>query len=100
METPIDPRNGMHAAAEVPDEMLEYLYHTVLFELAVRMERHAFESSLRGTLEARAELDDVVDRVRQQRDLMRFAAEVMRDLAAIPVTAEPHPSEPTTGMYL
>ena len=84
----INPAEGEHAAAAVPDEVLQSLLRSTLFEVAVRTNRHTFEEILRRAVKDRAAIEDALNRVRYQRDLMRFAEAVTQDLAALPVTAE------------
>lgn len=93
----IDPKDGDHAAADLSNEALQYLYELVLWELAIRTDEEQFSNCLREATEIRSSLEEKLAQARRQRDLMRFAAEVMLDIERIPVIEE---SEPTTGMYL
>ena len=93
----IDPTRGPHAAAAVSDEGLEYLCKIILWELAVRTEKQTFLDELRTVLEAREQLDEPLAEVRNERDLMLFAAEVMADLDRLPLLEK---QEPPIGMYL
>lgn len=93
----IDPGKGEHAAADLSDGALRYLFELVLWELAIRTDAEEFNDCLSAANEARRSLEERLVQARGQRELMRFAAEVMHDLERIPVIEE---SEPTTGMYL
>ena len=93
----IDPTNGPHAAAELSDEALEYLSKVVALEFALRTDAEYFRDKLVALAEARSAMQDTIDQVRHERDLMRFAAQVMADLEQLPVVEEP---EPRFGMYL
>lgn len=93
----IDPEKGDHAAADLSDEAMQYLYEVVLWELAIRTDEKQFTNCLREASEVRRSLEEKLAEVRQQRELMRFAAEVMLDIERLPVIEE---REPTTGMYL
>lgn len=93
----IDPGKGDHAAADLSDGALRYLFELVLWELAIRTDADEFNDCLCAANEARRSLEERLVQARGQRELMRFAAEVMLDIERIPVIEE---SEPTTGMYL
>ena len=93
----IDPEKGDHAAADLSDEAMQYLYELVLWELAVRTDAEQFSNCLREANEIRSSLEERLAQARWQRELMRFSAEVMLDIERIPVIEE---AEPTTGMYL
>ena len=93
----IDPTKGPHAAAYLSDEALEYLAKVSFLEFALRADAEQFKDRLEAQAEARRGMQDVVDHVRHQQDLMRFAQQVMTDLEELPFIEEP---EPTFGMYL
>ncbi len=95
----IDPGGGPHSAAELSNEVLEYLFELVLWELAIRTSREQFEQCLANATAQRARSEEVIQELRRQRDLMCFAAEVMRDIQLLPGTDE-SAAPPSTGMYL
>ncbi len=95
----IDPSRGPHAAAGLSDEALEYLYKILTWELAIRTSRETFVSRLLELLEAREDIDETIDELRRERELMRFASDVLADIARLPLTAS-EPTAETYGMYL
>ncbi len=95
----IDPGRGPHAAADLSDEALEYLYKILTWELAIRTSRDTFVARLVELLEAREGIDETIDELRRERELMRFASEVLADIERLPVTT-PEPTAETYGLYL
>lgn len=90
----IDPENGDHAAADLSDGAVRHLFELVLWELAIRTDEEEFNDCLCEANEIGGSLEEMLVKARRQRELMRFAAEVMLDIESIPVIEE---SEPTTG---
>ncbi|MBT8216043.1 MAG: hypothetical protein HKN74_13795 [Acidimicrobiia bacterium] len=82
----IDTDRGPDAAADLADAELEYLCGLTLWELAVRTDEPDFADYLHRVLDMRRERAAELESVRDHRDRMLFAAEVMRDLAALPTT--------------
>ena len=80
----IDPTRGPHAAAAVSDDDPEYVCKIILWKLAVRTEKQTFLDELRRVLEAGEQLGEPLAEVRNERDLMRFAAKMMADLDSLP----------------
>ncbi len=95
----LDPDQGRHAAAELTNEALEAACDLLLWELALRTDEQEFARCLRGAIERYAESGAELAEARQERDLMRFAAEVMIDIQRLPVLEDPNEA-PSTGMYL
>ena len=92
----IDPQKGPHAAAELSDEELTYLANLVAWEVAVRTTSEGFARRLGELIEARDGLDATLEDVRRERELLRFAAEVLADIEALPVVQ----AEESYGFYL
>lgn len=80
----IDTDRGPDAAADLADAELEYLCGLILWELAVRTDEADFADYLQRVLDVRRERATELESVRAQRDLLLFAAQVMRDIAALP----------------
>lgn len=95
----IDPSKGSHAAGDLTNETLEYLAKIVAFEVALRTNAAFFKDRLVALADARSDMQEILDQVRHERDLMRFAEQVMSDLEQLPVQSEAKP-EPNYGMYL
>ena len=95
----LEPENGPHAAADLTDEELDYLVRITSLEMAIRIEADSFSERYRMVAEARAELDEMIERLRRERDLLCFAAEVSADLEQLPLTTDRADDE-THGMYL
>ncbi len=86
-EIRITPDAGHHAAAGLTNEALEALLNTALLELAVRTDRDTYEAVLRSAVHDRMAAEDLIEQIRGQRELMRFAAEVQRDIDLLPTVA-------------
>ena len=99
MSIQIDPSRGPHAAADMTDEELEFLARVVAWEVAVRTSTEHFRDHLTELSEARPRMQDAIRQVRHERELMRFAQEVLRDLEQLPVQKEDEPEE-SYGFYL
>ncbi len=93
----IDPTRGPHAAADLTDEDLEQLARIIAWEVAVRTTTEQFRDQLGGLADQRADMQEVIDAVRQERELTRFAAEVMNDIERLP---EVHETPEGYGHYL
>lgn len=93
------PENGPHAAANLTDEELDYLVRITSLELAIRTEAENFQDRYHHVAEARAENDQMIQRLRVERELMLFAAEVSADLEKLPLTTD-KPKDNSHGMYL
>lgn len=95
----LDPSRGPHAAAALTDEDLDYLAKIVAWEVAVRTSAAHFRDRLNELAEARVHMQEAIQHVRHERDLIRFAEEVLSDLEQLPVQGDQQP-EDTYGMYL
>lgn len=80
----IDPKQGWHGAAGISDETLRFLLNLALSEMAIRSDDGEFEQSVAESSE-RFQSSKFVERLRKERDLMLFAAEVLRDIRNLPV---------------
>lgn len=80
----IDTDGGQHAAAEIEDGDLVRLCGMVLYELAVRLDEEQFADYLERIREQRRANEGAIAATRHERDLMRFAAEVMLDIQRLP----------------
>lgn len=96
----IDPGDGRQAAADLSDIALQYLVELALWELALRTDETQFETCLRQAIARRSEHQEEIEDTRAQRDLMRFAAEVMLDIQRLPCIEDEVVDEPGTGMFL
>lgn len=96
----IDPDRGLHAAADLTDEALKYLFELILWELAVRTDADQFMACLHNAIDQRQDCEDQIQQLRDQRDLMHFAAAVMLDIQRLPCTDSGDAGAATTGMYL
>ncbi len=83
---PSQPDNGPHAAAALTDAQLEQLMEIVHWEAAMRMDRDGYHRLLRNYMEARDRSQDRLDSARGERERLTFAQDVLRDIAALPVT--------------
>lgn len=95
----INNEQGPHAAADLSDAEVQYLAGVVLWELALRSDRDGFVVYLQQLIEQRDAGEDQIERVRYQRDLMQFSAQVMFDIQRLPAT-EDQGVERGTGLYL
>lgn len=84
----IDLDDGPHAASGLTNVQLEQIHRIVTLEMAVRMPRDDFVELLQSVAEARRAQDEMVGQIRHDRDLMRFEAAVLIDLARLPLTTE------------
>ncbi len=84
----IDPTRGPHAAADLTDEDLEQLARIIAWEVAVRTTTEQFRDQLGGLADQRVDMQEAIDAVRKERELMRFAAEVMNDIQRLPEVPE------------
>lgn len=100
MSYEIDPNSGPHAAANLSDEELDYLHRIISLELAIRMSRKAYERHFHGVAEAREAADEMVGQLREDRDRMRFVADVQADLERIPLTTDRDEADRPHGLYL
>lgn len=96
----LDPSEGPHAASHLSDEELEYLHRITSLEMAIRMNRQAYEQHFREMAEARAELSEMVEQLRADRERMRFVAAVRADLESLPLTTGGANTNQTHGLYL
>lgn len=81
----LDPKQGLHMASELSDQDLDLLHHVLAVELAIRLDKVAYQQRFRRIADHRAEMDDIVSDWRNQRDRMVFAAEVTAELDQLPV---------------
>lgn len=95
----INSKNGPHAGAELSDADIQFLCGVVLWELALRTDPEEFADFLRQTIERRGCSEGALETTRHERDMMRFAAEVMLDIQQLPATTE-EKNERGTGLYL
>ena len=93
----IDPTRGPHAAADLSDEELDGLARIVAWEVAVRTTTEQFRDQLGGLADQRVHMQEAIEAVRRERELMRFAAEVMQDIEQLPVVDS---SNKVYGHYL
>ena len=94
----LDPNEGPHAASRLSDEMLEYLHRITSLELAIRMSVEIYRERFRTIAEERKTNDAVIQRLRVEREQMRFAAEVQAGLDQLPLTTDMD-SDQGFGMY-
>ena len=95
----IDPTEGHHAGSHLTNEAIEQLVDTVLWELAIRTSERVFRERLSHIVDARRELEAIIAKTRNERDLMRFAADVTNDLDKLPLTTDAS-DEAGYGLYL
>ena len=84
----LEPDEGPHAAAKLTDAELDFLQQVVAVELAIRLDRKAYEDRFRSIADHRAEMDDMVHDWRNQRDRIIFVTSVRADLDQLPVLEE------------
>lgn len=94
----LDPTEGPHAASRLSDRELEFLQQIVAIEMAIRLEKSAYQDRFEKIAEARDEMDEVVCDLRRQRDRMIFVASVEADIDQIPVVEESQ--DEAHGLYL
>lgn len=85
----LDPSEGPHAAGDLPDDLLEYLHRITSLELAIRTSAEDYEQRLLNLVDARDDMDPMLELLRHERDLMRFAVEVSADLDQLLLTTDP-----------
>jgi hypothetical protein len=97
----IDPAQGAHAASGLTNEELEVLYRIVALEMAVRLSKEQFVELMERLGEARRNQDDLIDKVRVERDRILFVNSVEADLQNLPMTTDGEENlGQTYGMYL
>lgn len=84
----IDSTKGPHAAAELTDHQVEYLCKLVLWEVSVRLPEHQYKAYLERQIQLRTEHAGLIERAKQERDLMDFEAQVLADLADLPISSD------------
>lgn len=84
----IDSRKGPHAAADLSDHQIEYLSKLVMWEVAIRLSKDDYIAYLERLLSLRDTHGGLVDQAKQERELMQFEAQVLADLADLPVRDE------------
>ena len=84
----LDPTDGPHIASSLTDEDLGLLQQVVAVELAIRLDKAAFERRFRSIADHRADMDEMVGDWRRQRDVMVFVASVTSDLDQLRVLEE------------
>lgn len=81
----LDPSAGPHMASGLSDEDLDFLLNVLAIELAIRLDRTAYQQRFSRIAVHRTEMDEIVTDWRSQRDRMRFASSVMADLEGLTV---------------
>lgn len=81
----IDIRQGWHSAAGMSDATVRLMLNLAIAELAIRCDIEEFEESIVKAFEDRFANKEFLSRLRKERDLMDFAAEVMADIQSLPV---------------
>lgn len=84
----LDPTEGPHIASELTDQELEFLQQILSVELAIRLDKTAYQQRFRQIADHRPEMDEIVDDWRGQRDRMAFVDSVTSDLDQLPVLEE------------
>ena len=84
----LDPNDGPHIASNLSDEELDLLQQIVAVELAIRLDKAAYERRFRSIADHRAVMDEMVGDWRAQRDVMNFVASVTSDLEQLRVLEE------------
>lgn len=84
----IDPRQGWHSAAGMSAGTLRFLIDLALSELAIRNTDEDYERILTEAFEQNQESQRDFDKLRNERDLMTFAAEVLQDIRSLPVALD------------
>lgn len=84
----LDPSDGPHVASELTDEELEFLQQILSVELAIRLDKTAYQQRFRQIADHRPEMEGMVHDWRNQRDRMAFVDSVTADLDRLPVLEE------------
>jgi len=96
----LDPNAGPHAASGLSNEELEYLHRVISLEMAVRMRREDYTRHFKGVADAREQQDEMIDKIRTERERMYFVASVTSDLENLPLTTDRKNENESYGMYL
>lgn len=83
-----DPTDGIHLASKLSDQELDFLQRIVAVELAIRLEKTAYESRFHSIADHRTEMEEIVCDWRRQRDRMMFITSVRSDLDELLVLEE------------
>lgn len=83
----IDPRLGRHAAANLSDAELRSLMEIAAWELAVRSSDERYQELAERIVAAPRHAGEAIAEARHERETIRFAEEVLRDIAALPEVA-------------
>ena len=81
----LDPSEGPHMASQLSDEELDFLQQVLAVELAIRLDKTAYQQRFHRMADHRSEMDGIVSDWRRQRDRMLFVASVTSDLDRLPV---------------
>lgn len=81
----LDPTEGPHIASNLTDQELDFLQQVVAVELAIRLDKTAFQQRFHRIAEHRPEMDEMVCDWRRQRDRRAFVDSVTSDLDQLPV---------------
>lgn len=84
----LDPTEGPHTASNLTDQELDFLQQVLAVELAIRLDKTAYQQRFHGMAEHRQEMDESVSDWRRQRDRMAFVESVTSDLDQLPVLEE------------
>ena len=96
-----DPNEGPHAASRISDQDLEYLHRIISLEMAIRTDGEAYAEHFHGVAEARKQLDEHINQLREDRDKMHFIAAVEATLANLSLTTDEDEEESESyGLYL
>lgn len=85
----IDSKKGPHAAADLSPSQIEYLSKLVMWEVAIRISKDEYVAYLERLIALRESHAELIDQAKEERDLMEFEAQVLADLADLPVRSEP-----------
>ena len=83
----IDPRLGRHAAANLSDAELRRLMEIAAWELAVRSSDERYRALADRIVRAPEHAAEEIAAARSEREAIRFAEEVLRDIASLPGVA-------------
>lgn len=84
----IDSKKGPHAAADLSASQIEYLSKLVMWEVAIRVSEAEYVEYLERLIKLRHSHAGLIDQAKQERDLMEFEAQVLADLANLPLQAD------------
>lgn len=96
----LDPNQGPHAASGLSDDELEYLHRIISLEMAIRMNEESYEKHFHNVAKARKEMDEMIQKLREDRERMCFVAAVQADIDSLPLTTDDDSDDQSYGLYL